>query len=152
MKPTRALGPGLLVIGLACLAACGAPASDTADLVTPVFRARGLSALEARGQRLFVARCATCHGERGAGYGQNAYNLDPPPPDLGSGSLSDTERHTLISGGSAALERSPLCPPRGRALSGNDVDALTAYLGALVRLKTETPPPPRRGRGRRMRR
>lgn len=138
------------VLTAACLASCQAPSPPAAaDLAEPVLRSRGLSPSAARGQRLFAARCATCHGETGAGDGQNAYTLDSPPPDLGSSTLSDAERRTLVVGGSAALERSPLCPPRGRAVGPDDVDALTAYLRALVRLKTETPEPRRRGRTRR---
>lgn len=39
----------------------------------------------ARGQSIFLANCASCHGASGRGDGPAAASLDPPPADLTSG-------------------------------------------------------------------
>jgi cytochrome c oxidase cbb3-type subunit 2/cytochrome c oxidase cbb3-type subunit I/II len=39
---------------------------------------------ERRGQQLYAANCASCHGPRGAGEGPGAASLLPPPSDLSS--------------------------------------------------------------------
>lgn len=99
------------------------------------FRASGTSALEDRGRRLFAERCATCHGETGRGDGQNAFGLDPMPPDFRASlvALPEAERRLIIEKGSAAAGRSALCPPRGRVLDPDDVGALLAHLRVLER-------------------
>ena len=75
----------LLCASLALAAACQRdPARPARDAVQEAFREGGLTARQAFGHRLFVARCATCHGALGRGDGQNAYNLDPAPPDFQS--------------------------------------------------------------------
>jgi len=111
-----------------------------------------LSAQEARGHRVFLQRCATCHGPQGRGDGQNAYNLHPPPPDFQESlvKLPVGDRRKLIEGGSAALGRSPLCPPWGRSLGADDVEALLAWLDAASRPEAaapggDAPPGSRRG-------
>ncbi len=41
----------------------------------------------AAGQRIFEARCVSCHGMRGQGDGPMAHTTSTPPPALGSGSV-----------------------------------------------------------------
>jgi mono/diheme cytochrome c family protein len=103
--------------------------------VQEAFKDDALSAREARGHRVFLQRCATCHGPQGRGDGQNAYHLDPPPPDFQESlaKLPVADRRKVIEGGTAALGRSPLCPPWGRSLGPEDVDALLAWLEAASR-------------------
>jgi mono/diheme cytochrome c family protein len=136
-----------LVLTALVPAACGrAPRPAPTDAVQQAFRDGTLSRLESRGHRLFAERCATCHGATGRGEGQNAFNLDPPPPDF-SQSLSKigaAERRRIIEGGTAAVGRSALCPPRGRALGDTDTEALLAYLDVLARPAEPTPRPGRR--------
>ena len=116
------------------------------DAVQEAFRDDALSAQEARGHRVFLQRCATCHGPQGRGDGQNAYNLQPPPPDFQESlaKLPVADRRKVIEGGTAALGRSPLCPPWGRSLGPDDVDALLAWLEAAARPR----PRPARRAGR----
>jgi mono/diheme cytochrome c family protein len=96
-------------------------------------RAAGLDYAQGEGRTLFEHYCATCHGDEGRGDGQNASNLNPPAPDLGtSKSLADaTYVRRVIAEGSAAVGRSPLSPPWGRSLSPQEIEYLTLYCQAL---------------------
>jgi mono/diheme cytochrome c family protein len=126
-------------MGLVILAACRGPAPPGKDALQEAFQDDALSAQEARGHRVFLQRCATCHGPQGRGDGQNAYNLQPPPPDFQESlaRLSAADRRKVIEGGTAALGRSPLCPPWGRSLGPDDVDDLLAWLEAAARPAAE---------------
>jgi mono/diheme cytochrome c family protein len=137
----RAKAALLVAIALAPPACQRAPRPAPVDAAQEAFRDGTLSRLESRGRRAFMARCATCHGATGRGEGQNAYNLDPPPPDF-SQSLSKlgvADRRRIIEEGTAVVGRSPLCPPRGPSLEAAEVRALLAYLDVLAR-----PVPPKR--------
>jgi mono/diheme cytochrome c family protein len=116
-------------------AGCRATPPPAKDAVQEAFRADALTAREARGHRVFLQRCATCHGPEGRGDGQNAYNLQPPPPDFQESlaKLSPTDRRKIVESGTAALGRSALCPPWGRSLGPDDVDAVVAWLDAAAR-------------------
>jgi mono/diheme cytochrome c family protein len=129
------LGSGLLLALAGCRgqarAAQGAPLLD-------VFRKHaqeeGLTRVQTQGKRLFSHYCVTCHGEASHGDGQNAYNLDPKPPDFAASLKGHPEAYwrQIIEGGSSAVGRSPLCPPWGRTLTPTEIDALMAYLGVLA--------------------
>jgi mono/diheme cytochrome c family protein len=129
------------------LAACGGasrtvPPDPLGDVFRKQAEEQGLSRTETEGKRLFAHYCATCHGERGQGDGQNAYNLDPKPPAFQQSLSTHTPSYwrQIIEGGSAAVGRSPLCPPWGRALSARDIDGLIAYLAALERAASPAVP------------
>lgn len=126
--------PAVAVVALATACSRG-PAPQPKDALQEAFRENGLSSLEARGHRLFQERCATCHGPEGHGDGQNAYNLDPPPPDFAEtlAALSVADRRKVVVGGTSAIGRSPLCPPEGRSLDPDEVDALVAWLAVAAR-------------------
>jgi len=145
----------LVAAGLAAAVACSRGAGPPPrDAVQEAFADDGLTAVEAQGHRLFVARCATCHGASGRGDGQNAYNLDPSPPDFQESlaKLSVADRRRVVEGGTAALGRSPLCPPYGRSLTADEVDAVVAWLDVAARKAKDAPaedepaPPLRRRR------
>ena len=124
----------LLMVALAVAGCRGTPA-PAKDALQEAFKDDALSAQAARGHRVFLQRCATCHGPQGRGDGQNAYNLQPPPPDFQESlaKLPLGDRRKVIEGGTAALGRSPLCPPWGRTLAADDVDALLAWLETAAR-------------------
>ena len=131
---------GVLLTAALGLTGCGRASRSTApdslgDIFRKVAQEEGLSRAETEGKRLFARHCATCHGERGQGDGQNASNLDPAPPDFQQSLRSHAPPYwrQIIEGGSAAVGRSPLCPPWGRALSAREIDTLVAYLEALGR-------------------
>jgi mono/diheme cytochrome c family protein len=98
--------------------------------VQEAFKDGALTTRQARGHRVFLQRCATCHGPEGRGDGQNAYNLEPAPPDFQESlaKLSPADRRTVVESGTASLGRSPLCPPWGRSLGPDEVDAVLAWL------------------------
>jgi len=115
--------------------ACRAHSKPPRDAVQEAFRDDALTARQARGHRVFLQRCAACHGPQGRGDGQNAYNLQPPPPDFQESlaRLSPADRRKVVESGTAALGRSPLCPPWGRTLGPDDVDAVVAWLDVASR-------------------
>ncbi len=133
--------PLALAMALLLLPGCRREPASGKDAVQEAFKDDALSAQEARGHRVFLQRCATCHGPQGRGDGQNAYNLDPPPPDFQESlaKLPVADRRKVIEGGTAALGRSALCPPWGRSLGPDDVEALLAWLEAASRAQVVEP-------------
>ena len=131
----------LLAVSLLLVAACRAPSPSAKNAVQDAFRDDALTAQQARGHRVFLQRCATCHGPQGRGDGQNAYNLQPPPPDFQESlaKLSPADRRKVVESGTAALGRSPLCPPWGRSLGPDDVDAVVAWLDVASRPEVPAP-------------
>ena len=145
---------GLTIVFLAAVAwSCRSePPPPPVDAVQAAFREGDLGARESHGRRVFLGRCATCHGAEGRGDGQNAYNLQPAPPDFQQSlaKLSPAERRQIIEGGTAALGRSALCPPWGGSLGETEVEALLAYLEMLSRpSENEDEAPGRQGWRRR---
>lgn len=138
----RALAPLLVGLLLASSACRRHPAAAKAEPLLDVFRKRtqaeGLTRAQTDGKRLFGHYCATCHGDAGQGDGQNAYNLTPAPPDLRQSLKAHPPSYwrQIVEGGSAAVGRSPLCPPWGRSLERGEIDSLIAYLTVLAQ-----PPP-----------
>lgn len=125
---------------LALSAACRrAPQPGPSDPLLDAIRAEEregkLTYIESQGRHLFLQYCATCHGDEGRGDGQNASNLNPPPPDLTAATKprDPVLLRKVIAEGSAAAGRSPLSPPWGRNLSRQEIDYLVAYCESLSR-------------------
>jgi mono/diheme cytochrome c family protein len=149
--PQRGLWSAALLLVVVTVTGCRAAPAPGKDAVQEAFKDDALSARAARGHRVFLQRCATCHGPQGRGDGQNAYNLQPPPPDFQESlaKLSVGDRRKVIEGGTAALGRSPLCPAWGRSLAPEDVDAVMAWLEAAARPAAEPEPNGQVGRSAR---
>jgi mono/diheme cytochrome c family protein len=111
------------------------PGDPLLDTIRTAEQPAGLTYAEGQGKHLFEQYCATCHGDEGKGDGQNASNLNPPPPDLRASKSARDPAYLqqVIAEGSAAVGRSPLSPPWGRSLSRQDIDYLVAYCAALAR-------------------
>ncbi|MDO8137685.1 MAG: cytochrome c, partial [Candidatus Brocadiales bacterium] len=78
------------------------------------------------------AYCMVCHGERGAGDGFNAFNLNPRPADLAAvKKKGDEHLFNVISNGSASVGGTPLCPPWGKTLGEEHTRSLVAYLRTI---------------------
>jgi mono/diheme cytochrome c family protein len=139
-QSSRAFGV-MLLVPLALIVACRRTAPPPSDPMLDAIRAEervgGRSYGEGQGKHLFAQYCATCHGDEGKGDGQNASNLNPPPPDLTSSKNARDAAYLrrVIAQGSAAIGRSPLSPPWGRSLSAQQIDYLVAYCEALARPK-----------------
>ncbi len=134
----------VLVVGLALAPACQRrerPAA--AEPVDAFFARQALTHGQAWGRHVYDLRCAVCHGPQGHGDGNNAYTLDPAPPDFSDALRRHPSSYwrQIIMNGTASVGRSPLCPAWGRTLSTDDVDGLLAYLDLLSRA-----PEPRRRR------
>jgi mono/diheme cytochrome c family protein len=127
------------IVALAIATACHRQAAKPpADPMLEALRSEeqtaGRSYAEGQGRHLFERYCATCHGDTGKGDGQNASNLNPPPPDLTSSkNLADAVYvRRVIAEGSVAVGRSPLSPPWDRTLSSQQIGYLTLYCRKLA--------------------
>jgi mono/diheme cytochrome c family protein len=114
------------------------PADSMLDAIRAEEKAQGLTYAEGQGRHLFEHYCVTCHGDGGQGDGENASNLNPPPPDLTTSKSAADENYLrrVIAEGSAAVGRSALSPPWGRSLSPQEIEYLVLYCQALQRKKT----------------
>ena len=85
---------------------------------------------------VFMHYCSVCHGPLGRGDGQYySDELPSRPADLTDQKamelLSDDHLTLVISGGSVAVGKSPLCPPWGRVFSKDQVAELVTHLRKL---------------------
>jgi len=94
----------------------------------------GLSPVEYQGKKLYEHYCVICHGAQGRGDGFNAYTLKPPPADLAAivAQGDDAGMLKVIDGGSVAIGKSPLCPPRKGAVTPEDQKSLVSYIHRLA--------------------
>jgi mono/diheme cytochrome c family protein len=87
------------------------------------------------GQRLYLVRCAECHGPDGRGSWRAALFL-LRPPDLTDrarqAAMSDRYMFDLIKSGGAPVGR-PGMPSFGYQMSDADIELVVAYLRTLVR-------------------
>jgi mono/diheme cytochrome c family protein len=134
------IGWGIAVCALLFIGGCrqrqtSHPADPLLDAIRAKERGGGLTYAESQGKTLFAHYCATCHGDEGAGDGQNASNLTPPPPDLSASKhVADaTLLRKVIAEGSASVGRSPLSPPYAHNLRPQEIEYLVAYCQRLGR-------------------
>jgi mono/diheme cytochrome c family protein len=95
-------------------------------------------------KQMFEHFCGPCHGEEGNGDGKNfASILEPGPVDLTDAdymsTLSDDHIVRVISGGTASVEKSNLCPPWGKTFSENRIKGLAVYVRNLSLIPEEKP-------------
>ena len=93
----------------------------------------GLNIEQAKGKRLYKQYCSLCHGEEGRGDGFNAFNLNPRPADLTEvcKEMEDGYIVKVVKGGTKAVGKSSLCPPYGRTIQKEDINAIVSYLKTL---------------------
>ena len=105
----------------------------TLILGTP-FWGRAQSAAE--GQKLYMAYCSSCHGDKGRGDGAAGKALPVKPADHTDGnvmnSFSDEFLVTIISKGGAAVGKSSFMPAWGGVLKDNQLQDLLAYLRSIA--------------------
>ncbi|MEE9165252.1 MAG: c-type cytochrome [Nitrospinota bacterium] len=96
----------------------------------------------AKGHRLFLHYCASCHGNVGKGDGFNSANLDPVPRDLSDQKYMVKQKNQdlfeVISLGGKAIEKSARMPPYGNTLSETEIWKIIAFIRTLHSYKDET--------------
>ena len=90
----------------------------------------------------FLYYCSPCHGPSGNGTGiYFTIDLKPSPRDLTDveymAGLTDDYLLNFITKGSAAMEKSELCPPWGGALDDGTIKGLISYLRSLTIAKSK---------------
>jgi len=85
-----------------------------------------------RGEAVFKANCALCHGVRGDGTGRAAKLFNPPPADLTRSDKTDEYKEQIIRRGSESLQRSSGMPPWGERLSNREISDVVRYLRTIV--------------------
>jgi len=90
----------------------------------------GLNIVQARGKKLYNQYCVICHGEEGRGDGFNAFNLNPRPADMNEVCKKRGDGYIIrvITDGTKAVGKSSLCPPYGRTIRKEDINAIIAYI------------------------
>lgn len=87
-------------------------------------------------KEIFKHFCGPCHGETGKGDGKNfASVLEPMPRDLTDADymteLGADHVVQVITGGTASVEKSNICPPWGNTFSEDRIKGLAAYVSLL---------------------
>ncbi|MFQ5439784.1 MAG: c-type cytochrome [Paracoccaceae bacterium] len=93
-------------------------------------------AAAADGEKLFKFYCAQCHGLTGKGDGPNVTKDFPVSPrnftDAGEmNKLSDADIRNAVMDGGPAVSKSPMMPPWGKTLTGEEIDAIIKHLRVL---------------------
>jgi mono/diheme cytochrome c family protein len=93
----------------------------------------------AAGQKIYVDRCARCHGENGEGNGPDLAKLHPSSSPVNwtravvMRQWSDKEIVDIITKGGKAVGSSPVMPPFGGKLSEAQIQNLLAYIRTLAK-------------------
>ncbi len=90
----------------------------------------------------FLYYCSPCHGASANGKGiYFTIDLKPSPTDLTNveymAALTDDYLLNFISSGSAAMEKSTLCPPWGETLDEDMIKGIIGYLRSLTIAKSK---------------
>ncbi len=90
----------------------------------------------------FAYYCSPCHGATANGKGiYFTIDLEPRPTDLTNieymAALTDDYLLNFVTKGSAAMEKSTLCPPWGETLGGDMIKGLIGYLRSLTIAKSK---------------
>jgi mono/diheme cytochrome c family protein len=94
-------------------------------------------ALFQKGKTVFSGRCAVCHGENADGSGPMARAMEPPKPadfrqDRYANMPVDSIRRVIVEGG-AATGRNPRMPAWGEELTGEEIEAVIAFVRSVSR-------------------
>ena len=94
----------------------------------------GLNTVQVKGKKLYRQYCSICHGEGGKGDGFNAFNLNPRPADLTEVCKVKEDEYIImvVTGGTKAVGKSSLCPPFGRTIQREGINAIISYLKTLM--------------------
>ena len=113
--------------------------SKSTIITAAIFVTGLLAAVAARAddvEQVFNFYCAQCHGMEGKGDGPNVTADFPVDPRNFTKAeemekLSDADIKNVILEGGPVASKSPMMPPWGKTLSGEQVDALVEYVRKL---------------------
>jgi len=88
-----------------------------------------------RGETIFKAYCAACHGAGGKGDGPASRTLPTNPANLTLSRAPEDYLKLLISEGGGAMGRSASMPAWGGTLSPPDIDSVILYINTLRQKK-----------------
>ncbi len=93
-------------------------------------------------KRAFLYYCSPCHGTAANGKGiYFTIDLKPRPTDLTNveymAALTDDYLLNFVTNGSAAMEKSKLCPPWGETLGEDMIKGIIGYLRSLTIAKSK---------------
>jgi len=90
----------------------------------------GLNIVQAKDKKLYQQYCSVCHGEEGKGDGFNAFNLNPKPADLNEVCKVNEAEYIIrvVTEGTKAVGKSSLCPPYGRTIQMEGINAIISYI------------------------
>lgn len=124
---------GTLAMAIACSSQAKEGTVPTPGAAAGPAKAAVTPAVLERGQTLYKANCAACHGESGRGDGPAAGALKPPPRDHTDraymSTITDEDMAKTITIG-GVLKNKPLMPGTPQ-IKGADLDALVAYVRSL---------------------
>ena len=91
-------------------------------------------------EKVFKFYCAQCHGLTGKGDGPNVTEDFPVSPRNFTNAkemdkLTDADLKNVILDGGPSVSKSPMMPPWGKTLSGEQVDGLIEHLRAFCKCK-----------------
>ena len=141
-EPTR-LVPLVLICGVLAIgaASCGRTRTPGELLKNP--EAGESSADLARGSALYARYWSPCHGKTGLGDGRYfATALEARPTDLtrtDAATLEDARLLSWIQKGSAAFQRSNLCPSWQYTLPSQDILAVARFVRSMRKANTQKP-------------
>lgn len=101
----------------------------------PVPAGAAAAAAPSAGQRIYDSECASCHGAKGKGDGEESTYLTPQPQDFTTGIIQkrdDAFLTSVVSKGGASKGLSPSMPAFPK-LSKTDVQNVVAYVRELAK-------------------
>jgi mono/diheme cytochrome c family protein len=85
-----------------------------------------------RGDIVFQAYCALCHGVHADGRGRAARIYDPRPANLRESAKPDAYKDLIIRKGGKAVGRSQYMPPWGDELTDEQIGDVVRYLRSIA--------------------
>lgn len=89
-----------------------------------------------QGKQIFYQKCVWCHADTTPAGPSNRSNVTPDPPLMNDGAVlngeSDASLKKIIAEGGSAVGKSPMMPPYGSTLSGEQIDSLVAYIRVIA--------------------
>jgi len=122
----KVLLPDLAESGKSSTAANAPAAAGQADMSQPM--PKGLAGNIGRGEKFFMANCATCHGKLGNGEGPRAYFLTPKPrnfhDDYSHTALNRPALFTIITNGKPGT----VMPAWGKVLNDQEIANVAEFV------------------------